>query len=215
MPMQHSTSGKQIGAAICVAEYIDPVFSQETGQCDYYKKILILTSKCEMEDCFYWYRNGIKLETPPTEEQIMALKPIPAPTPSNDNCEKYVSRFVAVDSTSGLTDVASLVAFVLANETGDGEYETLGPVDTATDEVLAVTLGPRPEDGEDMVLVDSFQQGAFMYSSTVDGPYSDVSGTTLEIPDPCNFLASVCLKRCVDKAGNIVQQYEIAKTQQL
>ena len=203
MPISHSTVGKQIGAAICVAKYIDPVFNEETGRCDFYKKILILTSKCD-EGYFCWYRNGVKLETPPSEEKLMALNPIPAPAPSNDNCEKYVSRFVAVDSTSGVTDVASLVDFVLANEAGDGEYETLGAIDVATDTVLAVNLGPRPEDGADMVLVDGFQQGAFMFSSAIDGPYSDISSVTIDIPDPCNFLASVCLKRCVAKDGSIV-----------
>jgi len=194
----------QIGAALCIAEYINPIFNEETQQCDVYKKLLILTNKCEDEECVKWYRNGIELETPPTEEFLMALKIIPARPAVDENCEKYVSRFVAVDSTSGVTDVASLVDFVLANETGDGEYETLGPVDVATDTVIAVSLMPRPENGDDVVLIDSFQQGGFMFNSETDGPYSDVSGITVEIPDPCDFLASICVKRCVDKAGNII-----------
>ena len=164
----------------------------DTGAC----LPLYLRVSCAGEECVYL--------DPETKEWTMALNPIAAPKPSEDNCEKYVARFVAVDSTSGVTDAASLLQFVLDNTPGDNEYPTLGPVDLATDTVVAVTLMPRPEDGEDMVLVDGIEQGGFSFNAETDGDWSDVEATTIEIPDPCNFVASVCVKRCVDKAGNPV-----------
>lgn len=153
-------------------------------------------------DCITGAVDCVRLD-PETKEMTMALKPIPAPT-GEETCEKYPTRFVAVDSTSGVTDLAGLVAFAAANDPGDGEYPTLGPVDPAADKVIAVTLSPRPEDGADMVLVDGVQQGGYQFNAVTDGDYSDVSATALEVPEPCNFIVTVCFMKCVDKAGNPV-----------
>ena len=175
-----------------VAEYIGP-----EPKCDHYAKCMV-DYNCPPTPEFEWLRNGEPIPEP-TENEIMALNPIASPSTKPD-CEKYVSRFAAVDSTSGVTDVASLAQFILDNEAGDGEYENFGAVDLAADTVLSITLMPRPEDGEDMLLVDGFEQGGFMFDAATQGPFSDVSGITLSIPDPCNFLASICLERCLTKA---------------
>lgn len=145
----------------------------------------------------HWFRGATTIETP-SEETIMSLKAIASPSIEPTE-EKYASRFVAVDSTSGITDLASLVAFVAANDSGDGEYPTFGAVDPAADTVMTVMLAPRPEDGADMLLVDGFEQGGFSFTAGANGSYDDAAGITLSIPDPCNFLASVCWTKSLTK----------------
>lgn len=169
-------------------------------ECAVYRKYTKFYN-CEplQEDC--WTKDGQPVE--PSEEDIMALTPIAAPKPSID-CEIYCTRFVAVDGTSGVTDGTTLLDFILANDPGDGEYETLGAVDPATDTVLSVVLSPRPEDGEDTVLVDGIAQGGYTYDVD-NGAWSDASGATIEIPEGCNFLAVAKLKRKFDtKTGEAV-----------
>ena len=175
-----------------VAEYIGPL-----PDCAQYLKCMV-DYNCPPLVEFEWLRNGEPIPEP-TETEIMSLKPIVSPS-TKPECEKYVSRFVSVDSTSGVTDVASLAQFILDNEGGDGAYENFGAVDLAADSVLSITLMPRPEDGEDMLMVDGFEQGGFTFDASTQGPFSDVSGITISIPDPCNFLASICLERCLTKA---------------
>lgn len=140
---------------------------------------------------------------PPEKGPIMANEPIAAPAPDEDDCEMYASRFVPVDSTSGVTDGTTLLDFLIANDPGTGEYETYGAIDIATDEVISVTLGPRPEDGADTITVDGNAQGGWTFNSALGG-WANAAGTVLAIDDPCNFLGSFCLKRCVDKQGNPV-----------
>lgn len=146
----------------------------------------------------HWFRGATSIPTP-SEETLMSLKSIASPS-IEPTVEKYASRFVAVDSTSGVTDVASLVAFVAANDSGDGEYPTFGAVDPAADMVMTIMLAPRPEDGADMLLVDGFEQGGFSFTSGDNGGYDDAAGITLVIPNPCNFLASVCWTKSLTKA---------------
>ena len=161
--------------------------------CILYKKLVFLPD-CpgEPETCV-WFKNDTLMNEPPTDEEIMALTPIAAPKPAID-CEVYCSRFVNVDAESGVTDGTSLLDYILANDPGDGAYETLGAIDPATDKVVLVNLAPRPEDGEDLVLVDGFAQGGYSYGEE-NGAWSDAAGATIEISKGCNFLGQVKLTR--------------------
>lgn len=137
----------------------------------------------------------------------MARTPIAAPKLDEPSKLKYASYLVAVDSTSGITDVASLVALVAADEAGPKQYldadgNVVAPLDPVADTVMAVQLQPRPEDGADTVIVSGIPQGGFVYNMETDGPYANTAPIPLAIEDPCNFVASVCWCIAVGKDGS-------------
>lgn len=186
-----------IGAAVCVAEYVDNVFNDETGQCDVYKKILILTSKCEEEDCFYWYRNGVKLENPPTEEQLMAFNLIPAPV-SQKKCERYTTEpFIIDNANANDITLADLVTLAFDNDGGSLEFPTFGAV-AADDEVLNISV--VAEDGDDVVLIDGQESGGFSWTTDTTDASTFPGQTPVTVPEGCEFSVSVCFRKCLSKA---------------
>lgn len=186
----------EIGAAICVAEYFDPIPNPETGDCDQYKKILILTSKCEDEDCFYWFKNGTKIETP-TEEELMAIQLTPAPT-TGPTCEQYPTEPFIIDNANadGVT-LADLVALALGGDGGTLEYPSFGAV-AATDKVLEVSI--VAEDGDDVILIDGQEAGSYTYTTSVDANETFPGQTPITVPADCEFSVSVCFCKCLTKA---------------